>query len=88
MGIVSKPGCQMCGFVQKTVENPKFPAFSHEVKQLKETEGRAAGLAEGRVAGQTEARDNMAEALRAPGFPETAIQEALRRSREQDRLAN
>ena len=98
----------MCGFVQKTVENPKFPAFSNEVKQLKETEGgkhtmsdvllnimereraeaRAEGLAEGRVAGLAEARDNMAEAPRALGFPETAIQEALRRSREQERPAN
>ena len=99
-------------FMQKTVENPKFPAFSNEVRQLKETEGgkhtmsdvllnimereraeaRAEGLAEGRAAGlaegRAEIRDSMTEALRSLGFPEAAIQEALRRSCEQERLAN
>ena len=86
--------------MQKTVENPKFPAFSNEVRQLKETEGGKHTMsdvlmnimererAEARAEGQTEARDNMAEALRTLGVPETAIQVALRRSREQERLAN
>ena len=85
-------------FMQKTVENPKFPAFSNEVKQLKETEGGKHTMsdvlmnimererAEGRNEGVSKGINAMAEDMRALGISEEKIQEAIRRNRE--RLAN
>ena len=83
-------------FKQKTVDDPRFPVLTNEVKHLKETEGGASAvcevmqkyMAQERAAGRAETEADMAKAMRDSGMPEEKIQEIIRRSREQRNLSN
>ena len=87
-------------FKQRTVDDPKFPVLTEEVKHLKETEGGASAVCEvmqkymaqeraaGQAAGRAETEANMANAMRDSGMPEEKIQEIIRRSREQRNRSN
>ena len=79
-------------FKQKTVDDPRFPVLTKEIRHLKETEGGASAvcevmqkyMAEERAAGRAEKEAEMAKALRKNGVPEEIIQAAVRQSREQE----